>query len=506
MIMVMFVYLLVSSLRIRRIANSQHKEIHHYKYCDCPNLDGRTELEQLRRLWASTGDVPLDEYEPDDEESWENKDLEQLAHIAFQSDLYGDIQNRSADKALNDYSFHVTEPEKAFSSDGFEVMKVFIHERFKGDDTKGGATLKIIMRGIHTRNSCAFRDYFNGTYLVCCTLRENVNTIDIYVMNVNFESFKLYYSLNYLVHSVEVDSNRPFVATNGELHEIDEFKSFHEAIMKHHAELDSELNHVIEEECSNDDGYWLRYVGRQSWRYVKNGAYTNHLYIKEIDQCFAERFDNSVIFIGDSHMRTSYLYVLHDLRHFRNQGDMTNEATHEFTMTAANQTYIRSTYEDSLHEHLLEILKNVTNHPRQFKKKTLLVINSGTWDLAFDNAVDYVIEFKSILEVLDNLMYSNKFTIVWIDIPPWPHELEHHYGRHINSYIAGAVNSWVTDKIRDLGIYSVPMWQYTLPFEDAWTEVCNIHYLCPVDDLESAGDQGKEVVQDMLRYACIYSQ
>ena len=465
------------------------------RFCDCPAVDGETELDQLRRYWALSGGLTSFE---EDETS-----MEDLATIAYKLNLYGDIQNISAVDQLEEYDYHVSEPHKSFNKQGYEVMKVLIHERWQDEYTRGGATLKIIMRGIHARNACGYRDFFNGTYLACCILRENVNTVDIYVMNVNFLAYQLYYSMNHLISSFSVECNRPSIATNGEIHNPDVFQKFHDDIMSMQGkkEEDDEERQIVEQ-CSNDDGYWQMYIGRQSWRYVREGQYTTHLTTKDVNKCFHEKFSDNVLFVGDSHMRTAYLYVLHEIRRYREVGDLYNDNTEDFVMRAENQTYIRSTYEDTLKDRLQTILLNVTDHPEDFPENTLLVLNSGCWDLAFDSAVDYILGFQDIIELIDELQYTGRFTIVWLEIPPWPHTLEHHFGRHLNSYIIGAINAWVVDQLRYIGIYTVSMWQYTLAFEDAWTEICTVHYLCPVDVMESAGDQGKEVVQDILRYAC----
>ena len=64
----------------------------------------------------------------------------------------------------------------------------------------------MIVKGSHTRNSCAYRDYFDGTYTVCCVLREPENDIQFYLINVNFMSYQLFYSHHKLIHEVKVDS------------------------------------------------------------------------------------------------------------------------------------------------------------------------------------------------------------------------------------------------------------------------------------------------------------
>ena len=66
--------------------------------------------------------------------------------------------------------------------------------------------LQIIVKGSHTRNSCGYRDYFDGTYTVCCVLREPENDIEFYLMNVNFMSYQLFYSHHKKIHEIKVDS------------------------------------------------------------------------------------------------------------------------------------------------------------------------------------------------------------------------------------------------------------------------------------------------------------
>ena len=68
------------------------------------------------------------------------------------------------------------------------------------------AYLQIIVNGSHTRNSCAYRDHFDGTYTACCVLRETHNTIEFYIMSVNFTSYQAYFSHHQLIDEVHVKS------------------------------------------------------------------------------------------------------------------------------------------------------------------------------------------------------------------------------------------------------------------------------------------------------------
>lgn len=71
------------------------------------------------------------------------------------------------------------------------VARVVIKETIDGKVTEGGSSFRGIMRGATTRAPCATRDYFNGTYLMCCNVLENNSNFTIVHDYRLFEAYEV---------------------------------------------------------------------------------------------------------------------------------------------------------------------------------------------------------------------------------------------------------------------------------------------------------------------------
>ena len=71
------------------------------------------------------------------------------------------------------------------------VLRVIIEETIGGEVTTGGSSFRGLVRGRLTRTPCATRDYFNGTYLMCCSVMEDLTNFTVIHDYRLFEAFEL---------------------------------------------------------------------------------------------------------------------------------------------------------------------------------------------------------------------------------------------------------------------------------------------------------------------------
>ena len=94
---------------------------------------------------------------------------------------------------VSDYSYTISEGKRitTFIKDQPPVQKLYIHETYKGLRTIGGANFHILVHGKtnDTYNACWTRDFWNGTYGVCCPLLEKHLILEVILLQVNFSAY-----------------------------------------------------------------------------------------------------------------------------------------------------------------------------------------------------------------------------------------------------------------------------------------------------------------------------
>ena len=163
-----------------------------------------------------------------------------------------------------------------------------------------------------------------------------------------------------------------------------------------------------------------------------------------------------------------------------------------------------STLSESLITSLRKIYDNaqdkVTLHETRSPKPALLIIDSGFHDLAQNSSATYIANFKKIFDMVETMLDSGLFHIVFQNTPPWSHKLEGLPERHLNSFVNSATTFWVSNKLKQLDIPIVDMFSLVLPFEDM--SPCGQTYLCHNFPAVHKGAAGREAAQAVLRIAC----
>ena len=441
--------------------------------CECAPNDGSVELFQLKHLWnmhigsSKDGAIPMNT----------------LARLVVKSNFYGSASGSQSDVRFYDYSF--TKVQYMKNEFGLIVASFSIFERYEGDYTHGGATFKINILGTYTVASCSYKDQFDGGYKVCCILREKQSTIEVYLMNSNFLSYQLYDSHHKLLTSLNVTNTNPIIDHSGKMVSTD---SAHET-----------------KSCILDEDFWL--VSKEhGWRYVRNGQTTKLMSKHGMDLCLAQNYSSSMVVSGDSHLRAVFYYIHSGVRGYNTDIKLSAKSTDpDFIMHATNDTFQSSTFASMVAQHLRDIyentkLKMMKLKPNEIFPKKLMLLNSGSWDLAFKSSAQFLVDFEEVMDVIILLKKQNAYEIIWQSIPTWPHSMEHTLGRHVNSYIIGAVNAWVEWQLKEIGIPVINMWRMAMPFEDT-NVACGCHYLCQGKN-DFYGHVGIYSAQEIMKAAC----
>ena len=139
---------------------------------------------------------------------------------------------------------------------------------------------------------------------------------------------------------------------------------------------------------------------------------------------------------------------------------------------------------------------------RGISEPGLLIFNSGCHDLAHNDSALYISHFKDLIKILKKIQSTGLYHIIYQNIAPWPHFMEHNRDRHLNTFLNAATDHWINEQMTDLGVEVVDIFKLALPFEDM--SVCSIHFLCHSEDHqgEHRGVVGRESTQQLIQYAC----
>lgn len=102
-------------------------------------------------------------------------------------------------------------------------------------------------------------------------------------------------------------------------------------------------------------------------------------------------------------------------------------------------------------------------------------------------------------DVLQEVQETERFKIVYQNIPPWPHHLENTRNHYLNNFINSAVTHYVTKKLDDLDVYIVDIQYIASAFDDP--KFCSSNFLCREGKYYS-GNAGVEAAQQMLGQFC----
>ena len=256
------------------------------RYLDdsCPTLKGDGEWRQYIR-WLSTRVFNARE------EVRNFRDLQNKTRIYLSKPKSG--------RRLSDFE-HKIYSNLSQEGDDTILLNIRIVELWTGKLTNGGSNFRIQLNSNYTRMNCAVKDFFNGTYISCCSINPKVITNENYTLKVilqfvNFEAYEFGKGRNVLLLSEQ------FNGTYGITSQIPLIPTCNSTDMRRHDLL--------------FNGYWIHNSGTSEYQYVS--SYINCKIPKmsslQLHSCMKERFNKKFTVLGDSHVRHMYYFWVKEL-------------------------------------------------------------------------------------------------------------------------------------------------------------------------------------------------
>ena len=268
--------------------------------------------------------------------------------------------------------------------DATELVKIIIKESIADEHSDGGSSFRINAGSEMFREVCPTKDYFNGTYLSCCTIdTTHLNasySITISVQFVNFGAFNSKSSSN----NKKIWSREFRIARTSAVSTSPQYQDCH---------------HV--EYLNTETGYWITdpYTHLKYHKYIieDRSAPGGHCVFhvmnpEELTECFEKRFNHTITMIGDSHIR----YAFYHLINLSTGSDLGDQIHHNIKVTTHNfkwKPYCKDLVR-SLKEYIKQRHKNITlGNNTLLPEYNLLILGVGHWDLRIGGAQVTVLRY-----------------------------------------------------------------------------------------------------------------
>ena len=257
-----------------------------------------------------------------------------------------------------------------------ELQRLVITEQKDGVLTKGGSNFLIRSSSKRHLQICPIKDYFNGTYLACCTI-DKTHMHDKYEINIRFEfsNFEAYSRIN--------------LASDNSiwLQKFKVIRNFTQINMYKKCDPSTPINHYSGYwiRLDEDTGYYSQYVLEDNT--AKGGhCIFNNIATNRLEKCFDQKYQHKVTLMGDSHMR--YAFVRLSIK--KQDMDVSYQKSHHDSV-ALNSHYFRW---KPFCSDLVEGLENYLLYREEFTLRDtftspvnhLLVLGIGQWDMAARSA------------------------------------------------------------------------------------------------------------------------
>ncbi len=346
------------------------------------------------------------------------------------------------------------------------IDRIHIKEYHLNQLSNGGSSFRVLIENTSQITLCDVIDYFNGSYVAQCHLGETCYNVSVVLSYTRF-----------VAYSAKIPSVLRRLIWNHTYCPV----------------ISHAKPHIIRKapECSIDP------EGRVSW-YKEHGR--NWTIV--VDQCKVDISDStffksciqtfsSITFIGDSHNRFNYYYVLYKLGLLNNHLPRTLWGDHN----TGNIYFKGVRYAESSAKGINETVKQFGSLPG----KHVVIVNGGIWDLRDRGIVNFMNAFSSIMSAVIELK-KTKLRLIWLSSVSYPENINPD-GRS-NPGI-GAINCWVNCQLKSLGVevFDISFSASNIRNED---NVCHHHYLCKDTDTSSEiyGPVGEEIVHSLITYIC----
>ena len=263
-----------------------------------------------------------------------------------------------------------------YIDDRTELQRLVITEQKNRIPTRGGSKFRIrVSSKIHVQ-VCPIKDYFNGTYLACCTIDKTFIHENYEIgIRLKFSNFKAFSRINIVSDQSVWEKNYPVI------------RNFTQMSMYRLCDPSTVIDH--------DSGYWLRLIqnfGDYNQFVIPDNTAKgghcifNNIATSKLEKCFKQKYHHKVTLMGDSHMRYAFIR----LSISKEDMDVKYQKGHRDDV-ALNSHYFRW---KPFCSDLVEALENYLIYREEFSLRNtftspvnhLLVLGVGQWDMAARSA------------------------------------------------------------------------------------------------------------------------
>ena len=428
---------------------------------NCPEMSGKTQWQQLMEFWRSHMA----------KEVWRS-DVE-LIEQAVTLNLYNIAWVTKPDPSKVEF---VITHQLIDLEEEEKLVKIIITENNDHKLTQGGSTFRTDVTSRVSKANCPFRDYFNGTYLICCSIVNQYSTIKISHQHFNFTAYELFLGAADYVTTDPRRINKVIwekvIGLPGEIDTIDN--------SKHECSVTTTFKR---------DGHWM-YVQDKYWRWVVNGCSFAFTPLDKIRQCFTEKFGDHFMAIGESHVRDVFFYMARTLDDTFSHMERLN-----YDLRWQLFWFRWETNFFVLEKHLKMMFMD-TGSGRN--APPLIIINVGEWPIISRPIGDYLLSMTNIINILTSLKRYGT-TVIWQEMIAVKNIAA--TNRPSNDLIS-ALNYFICTRLEAEGIPCVPYWKFSMPCAEELLCPGKTSAMCFSEGYLNVIPPGHLAAQYIFRYLC----
>ena len=331
-----------------------------------------------------------------------------------------------------------------------------IEEKYKNMPTLGGSSFRVelyeyVENDIHFK-LCHIRDHFTGNYTICCAAETQTWNISVFLMYTNY----------YAYHGKR--SELPLLRL------LKMFRSKHLKSASYE-ESASKYGYCDLPPSMDGRGHWM--YRNKNWLWTSDdGCMLQSLTPTQLSSCLLNL--NSLTFIGSSHMRYNWDYMIK----FSPKGLNNSLPLKHGTVYQGKCYFERCTFASELYKIIFDIFNE--RGRKQLTLDDVIAFQTGTWDVHETKDVSKLIfeEMPQVLKTvkkLKNMPQWAKARLVLFTPVGFPHGSTEPWRRKRNNYVLAALNALLVRHLRGTGCDIMDVFQVVYPRVD--DSVDGIHYV-----------------------------
>ena len=364
-----------------------------------------------------------------------------------------------------------------------ECFVIKVEEKWLSQFTEGGTSFRVLAESKIFVDLCNIEDYFNGTYIITCPHSSVCTSVRVYLVYYAYAAFQQDFDGNQenieLWHTVHCRKG----SDNSLLHRM-----LHSPVF---------AGYPATPKCK------VRPRGHISW--VKDEENYNELLC--VDKCVINitKYEKlfpcidqlNIFFLGDSHMRENFFYLLYKLKALK--------STMASNLTKASVGNIHYRHANMTKELSLAIEETV-QEAKKYKSHSVIVFNSGMLDLIHMGLQRYLTHFDrylntTIAQITKTL--PKNIHLVWFSTYAYPKSMStRKVGYHINNYQIAAANTYIEMELSNQGVQIFDVTFHASNIRED-RNVCGYYYICKLSRLSYIhGYVGAQIMDAFTLYMC----